>query len=172
MSNLVFAFNNQAVVSSRTVAEHFGKEHKHVLASIKEIMKAENSALTFYEEHKYKVKGNYRSYPEYYMNRDGFMLLVMGFTTKPAMQVKIAFIKAFNDMEAKLKNKALKSNAPRIEAYKDTIQRLVNENHKMRAKLDKIKPFAKMGISVTLMGKDEKINEYAYHFIQGMISNE
>ena len=34
------------------------------------------------------------------------MLLVMGFTTKPAMQVKLAFINAFNEMEAKLKQQS------------------------------------------------------------------
>lgn len=103
MKDLVFISNNQVVVSSRIVAERFGKLHKDVLESISRIMKAENSALTFYERREYKAVGNNRTYPEYYMNRDGFMLLVMGFTTKPAMQVKMAFIKAFNEMEAKLK---------------------------------------------------------------------
>lgn len=103
MQDLVFISNNRAVVNSRIVAERFGKTHKHVLECVRGILKAENSALTFFERHEYKAMGNNKSYPEYYMNRDGFMLLVMGFTGKPAMQVKMAFIKAFNEMEAKLK---------------------------------------------------------------------
>ena len=103
MQDLVFISNNQVVVSSRIVAERFNKQHRDVMRSIREIVSAQNCALTFYERREYKTEGNNRTYPEYYMNRDGFMLLVMGFTTKPAMQVKMAFIKAFNEMEAKLK---------------------------------------------------------------------
>ena len=45
MLNLVHIRNGQAVTSSRTVAEVFEKEHRHVLASIKDILvSAENSA--------------------------------------------------------------------------------------------------------------------------------
>lgn len=106
MKDLVFISNNRAVVNSRIVAERFGKTHKHVLECVRGILKAEKSALTFYERHEYKAIGNNRTYPEYYMNRDGFMLLVMGFTGKPAMQVKLAFINAFNEMEAKLKQQS------------------------------------------------------------------
>ena len=103
MKDLVFISDNQVVVSSRIVAENFNKQHKSVLRSIGEIVKAQNCALPFYEKHEYKSSNSYRAYPEYFMNRDGFMLLVMGFTTKPAMKVKLAFINAFNEMEAKLK---------------------------------------------------------------------
>ncbi|MBQ7021772.1 MAG: Rha family transcriptional regulator [Phascolarctobacterium sp.] len=106
MKDLVFISNNQVVVSSRIVAERFNKEHKSVLRSINEIVRAQNCAVPFYEKREYKSSNSYRTYPEYYMNRDGFMLLVMGFTTKPAMQVKLAFINAFNEMEAKLKQQS------------------------------------------------------------------
>ncbi|WP_199883654.1 Rha family transcriptional regulator [Anaerosinus massiliensis] len=46
MNNLVTIENGQPVVSSRKVAEDFGKLHKDVLENIREIIKAENSALT------------------------------------------------------------------------------------------------------------------------------
>ena len=104
MKDLVFISNNQVVVSSRIVAERFNKEHKHVLENIRRILAAENSATKFFQQSMFWCRG--RDYPEYLMNRDGFMLLVMGFTTKPAMQVKMAFIKAFNEMEAKLKQQS------------------------------------------------------------------
>lgn len=48
MENLVQIIDRQVVVSSRQVAEKFGKEHKHVLDSVREILKAENSAVRFF----------------------------------------------------------------------------------------------------------------------------
>ena len=94
-------YNGSLVVSSRRVADNFGKQHKHVLEAIENI-KAENSALMdmFYET-SYKA-GTGKSYKEYLMNRDGFSLLVMGFTGKEAMEWKIKYINAFNEMERKL----------------------------------------------------------------------
>jgi Rha family phage regulatory protein len=103
MENLVQIIDRQVVVSSRQVAEKFGKEHKHVLDSVREILKAENSAVRFFQENMYKVEGNNKSYPEYLMNRDGFTLLAMGFTGKEALQWKLKYIAAFNEMEELLK---------------------------------------------------------------------
>ena len=40
----------------------------------------------------------------YDMTRDGFTLLAMGFTGAKALQFKLAYIAAFNEMEAKLKS--------------------------------------------------------------------
>ena len=50
---LVEVQNNQIVVSSKQVAEHFGKEHKNVLADIRDILAAENSAARFFHETTY-----------------------------------------------------------------------------------------------------------------------
>ena len=97
----ITTYNGSLVVSSRRVADNFGNQHKHVLEAIENI-KAENSALMdmFYET-SYKA-GTGKSYKEYLMNRDGFSLLVMGFTGKEAMEWKIKYIEAFNAMEKKL----------------------------------------------------------------------
>lgn len=94
--------NGQIVVSSRQVAASFDKDHKHVLEAIEKI-KAENSAVTsmFYET-SYQA-GTGKNYKEYLMNRDGFTLLAMGFTGAEAMQWKIKYIQAFNEMEKQLK---------------------------------------------------------------------
>lgn len=104
MENLVTVVNENVVVSSRDVAEHFGKQHKNVMQAI-ENMKAENSALIkmFYPS-TYKVDGNRKSYPMYLMNRDGFSLLVMGFTGAKALEWKLKYIEAFNAMEKELNN--------------------------------------------------------------------
>ena len=165
MNDLVLVHENQAVVSSRIVAKHFNKEHKNVIRDIREIVKAQNCALAFYQEHKYKVKGNFRSYPEYYMNRDGFMLLVMGFTTKPAMQVKIAFIKAFNEMEAKLKKQSI-SNAT-LDDYNRNIQRLMNENDKLKTELKAFRRHAVLGWTVEKLTQDDKVLQLGASFVQG-----
>lgn len=93
--------NGQLVVSSRKVAEDFGKQHKDVLENIRNILAAENSATKFFYESTFENRG--KQYPEYLMNRDGFSLLVMGFNGKEALTWKLKYIEAFNAMEKKLK---------------------------------------------------------------------
>lgn len=92
--------NGEPVASSRQIAESFGKEHKHVLTAIRQILVAENSATKFFHETAFEYRG--QKFPEYLMNRDGFSLLVMGFTGKAALEWKLKYIQAFNEMEKKL----------------------------------------------------------------------
>lgn len=101
MKQLVVINNNQIVVSSKDLAEHFGKQHKHVIEIIRDILSAENSANEFFHEESYSYNG--RQLPMYLMNRDGFSLLAMGFTGKKALQWKLKYIEAFNEMEETLK---------------------------------------------------------------------
>ena len=101
MKQLVVINNNQIVVSSKDLAENFGKEHKDVLENIRHILVAENSATKFFQETSSVYRG--REFPFYLMNRDGFSLLAMGFTGKKALQWKLKYIEAFNEMEETLK---------------------------------------------------------------------
>lgn len=106
MKDLVFkGENNQALTSSLLVAEKFGKEHKHVLDAIRELIQgcAENSADPMFVETIYINEQNRQEYPMFIMNRDGFTLLAMGFTGKKAMRFKLDYIAAFNAMEKALK---------------------------------------------------------------------
>jgi len=103
MLNLVHIRNDQAVTSSRTVAEIFDKEHRHVLESIREILTAEKSAVNLFFENSY-LSSRGKFYPEYLMNRDGFCLLAMGFTGQKALHFKMAYINAFNAMEEELQH--------------------------------------------------------------------
>lgn len=83
---LVKVENDQIVTDSRNVAEHFGKEHAKVIRSIESIISETPkmaSQKMFYES-TYRVEGNNKSYKMYLMNRDGFSLLVMGFTSTSA----------------------------------------------------------------------------------------
>lgn len=94
--------NGELVVSSRKVAEDFGKQHKHILDIIREILVAEKSATKFFNETTHEYRG--QQFPEYLMNRDGFCLLVMSFNnTRDVLEWKIKYIEAFNAMEKKLK---------------------------------------------------------------------
>lgn len=136
MKNLVEIRNNQVVVSSRDVAEKFGKEHRNVLASIREILGAENSAAKFFEESKHEYRG--QKFPEYLMNRDGFTLLAMGFTGKDALQWKMKYIAAFNEMEAQLNGKPVSLlKEKEIEArLNNSRARIASEFRKIAEKTD------------------------------------
>ena len=112
MENLVEVKNNQIVTSSRQVAKSFGKRHKDVLRAVENI-RAQNCALTsvmFYED--FYTAGTGKKYPMYLMNRDGFSLLVMGFTGQKAIEWKIKYIQAFNQMEQALKERQSAAPAP------------------------------------------------------------
>ena len=105
---LVDVVNNEIVVSSRQVAEHFGKEHRNVKRDIERLI-AETGMLKneqtpeMFQKSTYIHEQNKQEYPMYLMNRDGFTLLVMGFSGKEALKWKIKYIEAFNSMEQRLK---------------------------------------------------------------------
>lgn len=104
MNRLVEIRNNQVVVDSKSVAENFGKSHRHVNRDIENLIQKDVSKIghMFYETETPDSYG--RRQKSYYMNRDGFSLLVMGFTGKEAIEWKLKYIEAFNEMEKKLKN--------------------------------------------------------------------
>jgi Rha family phage regulatory protein len=98
MNELINIKNDEAVTTSLQVAEFFHKRHDTVLRSIEGLL-SENTKLWF-QKSTYKTKGNNKTYPMYYINRDGFSLLAMGFNGKKALEWKIKYIEAFNQMES------------------------------------------------------------------------
>ena len=108
--------NGQVLASSREVAEKFGKTHgsvlkticgetrngKHVNGLCDEILASGNPLTKYFIKSTYMNRG--KEYPEYLMTRDGFSLLAMGFTGKEAVEWKLKYIDAFNQMEDRLKN--------------------------------------------------------------------
>ena len=109
MINLVFLKNEEAVCSSRDVAENFEKRHNNVLRDIENLMggllKIEQTQRLFRRSF-YIDEQNGQRYPMYLMNRDGFTLLAMGFTGEKALDWKLRYIKAFNAMEALIREQA------------------------------------------------------------------
>ena len=109
INNINVPFNvvgdDMPTVSSDYVARVFKKEHAKVIRAIENLpdddFKAENFKSSTYLDAQLKPR------PCYALARDGFSLLVMGFTGEKAYQWKIEFIKAFNTMEAELKRQSV-----------------------------------------------------------------
>ena len=88
-------------VTSLQVAEAFGKEHKHVMEAIRNLLESDDFSQSNFRLVDYMdAKGEER--PMYIMSRDGFVLLGMGFTGAKARAMKISYITRFNEMEAEL----------------------------------------------------------------------
>ena len=95
--------NGKILASSRDVAERFGKRNSEVNRTIKNLMVQNCTVKNMFEQTTYmSTRG--REENEYLMNRDGFSLLVMGFTGQDALEWKLKYIEAFNTMEEKLKS--------------------------------------------------------------------
>ena len=96
-----------ARVDSRFVAQFFEKHHRHVLRDIERITEP-NSGLSEgfirlnFKPSSYKDSTG-RKLPCYMMTRDGFTMLVMGYTGKKAMKYKELYIRRFNEMEQFIK---------------------------------------------------------------------
>lgn len=100
---LVQVNNGQIVASSRDIAEHFGKRHNDVTETIRKLLDTKKSVTKFFSETSFTYRG--QEFPAYLMNRDGFSLLVMGFTGAKALDWKLKYIEAFNRMEKELKER-------------------------------------------------------------------
>ncbi len=124
-------------VSSLQVAEDFGKKHKHVLEAIENI-RAENSAVTpMFIESTYQA-GTGKNYKCYDITRDGFSLLVMGFTGKEALDWKLRYIEAFNKMEQhiNLQYTYMQQLDAQARADRAAAMRMNAENRRMKMLLD------------------------------------
>lgn len=112
MKELVTVYKHQLVTDSRQVADRFEKSHRHVLDAIRNLEKGMpkiGQTPMFYET-TYVNEQNGQTYPMYLMNRDGFSLLVMGFTGAKALEWKLKFLEAFNAMEKAIKTPQITPN--------------------------------------------------------------
>jgi Rha family phage regulatory protein len=93
--------------TSLKIAEQYGKYHHHVLRDIDDILtqvsdsfRKTNFGVSYYEQK--NELGLIVKYRYYEITRDGFSLLVMGYTGEKAIKWKLAYIDAFNRMESEL----------------------------------------------------------------------
>lgn len=101
---IVFAKDGEVFANSRDVAAYFGKRHDNVMTAISTLIASEpRLGLLNFKETPYVEPSNGQTYRSYDMDRDGFVLLAMGFTGKKALKWKLKYIEAFNNMEAQLR---------------------------------------------------------------------
>lgn len=98
---LVIMRDRQAVTTSLQVAQNFEKNHADVMRSIRNLTQQNCRVKNMFVEDVYVNKRG-QEQPMFYINRDGFSLLVMGFTGDKALQFKLKYIDAFNQMEKQL----------------------------------------------------------------------
>lgn len=104
-SPTVALVDNRPATTSLDIAEHFGKRHDHVMRGIQDLIancpesfSAPNFGVAEYTDEQGKPR------PMYTVFFDGFILLVMGYTGKKALGMKLAYIDAFNAMREKLES--------------------------------------------------------------------
>lgn len=114
----VSVHDGRPAVTSREVSRYFNKRHDAVLRDIAAIT---SNCPESFSAHNF-VGASYldeqaKNRPMYIIHRDGFMLLVMGYTGKKALALKLAYIEAFNRMEAELakRNRPALPAAPRFD---------------------------------------------------------
>lgn len=109
MKNLTVILNGQVITTDLLIANAFNKTPSTVRRAIRNLkcseeFRANNFAQTTYIDQQGKTQ------PSYQITKDGFVLLVMGFTGKHATEFKIKYIEAFNAMEKHINNASQKFN--------------------------------------------------------------
>lgn len=162
---------DEVFTNSLQIAEVFEKEHKNIIRDIKALPRDEFNQLNF-EPVEYKdKKGELR--PCYNLTRDGFSLLVMGFTGEKAYKWKIEYIKAFNKMEAMLKEKLERKPINSLEILQATINSLVEQDKKVKALESKTSDLHKEQLKAKhninrLLNNDSYMTIIAYANLQGI----
>lgn len=105
MNELVFLQKEEVVTTSLIVAEKFHKRHDIVLRDIRNLDCSNEFRLHNFVESSYKNEQN-KEQPMFYLTKDAFMFLVMGYRGKRAADIKEKYIAAFNAMEALLREKS------------------------------------------------------------------
>ncbi|EPX9362352.1 Rha family transcriptional regulator [Aeromonas veronii] len=111
MQNLVAVVESGALMTtSIKVAEAFGKRHDNVLRKLESLECSSDFHHLNFEEMTQEIdigKGAKRESKIWYMTKDGFMFLVMGFTGTKAATIKEAYIAEFNRMADELHRREL-----------------------------------------------------------------
>ena len=105
--HLVEISNGIPATTSLVIAEKFGKRHDHVVRDIRKLVtQLPGGGVPNFGERDY-IDERGKVQPSFSITRDGFTLLAMGFTGAKALQFKLDYIAAFNQMEKALQSQAL-----------------------------------------------------------------
>ncbi len=127
--------DQQITCSSLDVADHFDKQHKNVLKSIRNLECSQEFTELNFQPSEYTDPTG-RKLESYKITRDGFAFLAMGFTGKKAAAWKEAYINAFNQMEKRLQHifdpMVIEYRKVQIEQIEQLVKRIessLNPNH-------------------------------------------
>lgn len=132
--------DGQVVTGSKEVADRFGKEHSDVMKTIKSLIEGVGkSSDTLFIHTQYQHSQNKQWYPEYLLTRDGFSLLVMGFTGKEALKWKLKYIEAFNKMEQALKEPRRLTPQEELRLHYQVIEEHAKEIESVRGEVTEVR---------------------------------
>ncbi|WP_432739068.1 Rha family transcriptional regulator [Ligilactobacillus agilis] len=158
MEDLVIMHDQQVVTTSLKVAEIFEKEHRDVMKSIRNLTAQNFAVRKMFGEDSYLNSRNQKQ-PMYYMNRDGFTLLAMGFTGSKVMEFKLKYIEAFNRMEQALKEQqATPFKLP--QTYSEALYELAEKAKQIEALEPRAKKYDRYLSSKGLITTTEVAKEY------------
>lgn len=95
MTNLIRIVNGVPKVSTKQVADHFGKVHRDVVRAVNQLDCSEDFRVRNFAQSSYTSPQN-KTLKCVDMTKDGFAFLCMGFTGKKAAKWKESYIEAFN----------------------------------------------------------------------------
>ncbi|MCR0998649.1 Rha family transcriptional regulator [Serratia rubidaea] len=133
LSPEIIVSHGQAVTTTRSVSDFFGKRHADVIRRVENIdcspeFTERNFALSAYQD------PTGRTLPMYQITKNGFVFLVMGFTGKKAAQFKEAYIAEFDRMESEIANQRYGQNTlgdlagtANLTALVDKLQQIIHE---------------------------------------------
>jgi Rha family phage regulatory protein len=109
MENLVEIskqIKDQLTTTSFKVAQAFDKDHRKVMRDIEQLISSGHlGGVAKFAHTPYIHPQNQQTYYYYEMNQDAFTILVMGYTGDRALEFKVKFLNAFNNMKQLLTSK-------------------------------------------------------------------
>lgn len=108
----LYEIDGDAFCSTLQLAEEFEKRHKDIIETVRRLISTPEQGercKPYFRPTSFLVpqpNGGTRKEPAYFMSRDGFVLLTMGFTGKKALKFKLDYIARFNEMESFIKSLA------------------------------------------------------------------
>lgn len=127
-NDLVFIQDDKITTTSLKIAAIFNKRHSDLIRAIRNLGCSEEFTernFAFREEIQSHKTGASKTVV-CDITRDGFTILVMGFTGKQAMKWKEAYIKAFNEMEKQLQGEIKKLSPYQLLKVRHAVQRRAN----------------------------------------------